>query len=163
MVANAVFLKMMWTGKQLNNLFWGSMATLLMLSIQRKLLLEKVCGSVIQECKDLCSVRKPSILRDTTPEGLKQFTDSAHVTELSERVPVRYTILSSAFGKPVISKARNQNGENETNDESNTATPAISMAASILLRKRCQQMSAQAFRFSTVLWHSGAKKQANSK
>lgn len=153
----------MWTGKQLNNLFWGSMATLLMLSIQRKLLLEKVCGSVIQECKDLCSVRKPSILRDTTPEGLKQFTDSAHVTELSERVPVRYTILSSAFGKPVISKARNQNGENETNDESNTATPAISMAASILLRKRCQQMSAQAFRFSTVLWHSGAKKQANSK
>lgn len=163
MVANAVFLKMMWTGKQLNNLFWGSMATLLMLSIQRKLLLEKVCGSVIEECKDLCSVRKPSILRDTTPEGLKQFTDSAHVTELSERVPVRYTILSSAFGKPVISKARNQNGENETNDESNTATPAISMAASILLRKRCQQMSAQAFRFSTVLWHSGAKKQANSK
>lgn len=118
---------------------------MLMLSIQRKLLLEKVCGSVIQECKDLCSVRKPSILRDTTPEGLKQFTDSAHVTELSERVPVRYTILSSAFGKPVISKARNQNGENETNDESNTATPAISMAASILLRKRCQQMSAQIF------------------
>ena len=139
------------------------MATLLMLSIQRKLLLEKVCGSVIQECKDLCSVRKPSILRDTTPEGLKQFTESAHVTELSERAPVLYTILSSAAGKPVISKARNQNGENETNDESNTATPAISMAASILLKKRCPQMSAQAYRFSTVLWHSGAKKQVSSK
>lgn len=108
-------------------------------------------------------MRKPSILRDTTPEGLKQFTESAHVTELSERAPVLYTILSSAAGKPVISKARNQNGENETNDESNTATPAISMAASILLKKRCPQMSAQAYRFSTVLWHSGAKKQVSSK
>ncbi|CAH3165645.1 unnamed protein product, partial [Porites lobata] len=127
--------------------------------VVRDALLEKVCGSVIEECKDLCSVRKPSILRDTTPEGLKQFTESAHVTELSERAPVLYTILSSAAGKPVISKARNQNGENETNDESNTATPAISMAASILLKKRCPQMSAQAYRFSTVLWHSGAKKQ----
>lgn len=108
-------------------------------------------------------MRKPSILRDTTPEGLKQFTESAHVTELSERAPVLYTILSSASGKPVISKARNQNGENETNDESNTATPAISMAASILLKKRCPQMSAQAYRFSTVLWHSVAKKQVSSK
>ena len=50
----------------------------------RDALLEKVCGSVIEECKDLCSVRKPSILRDTTPTGLMQFTESAHVTELSE-------------------------------------------------------------------------------
>lgn len=131
--------------------------------VVRDALLENVCGSVIEECKGLCSVRKPSILRDTTPEGLKQFTESAHVTELSERAPVLYTILSSAAGKPVISKARNQNGENETNDESNTATPAISMAASILLKKRCPQMSAQAYRFSTVLWHSGAKKQVSSK
>ena len=56
--------------------------------VVRDALLEKVCGSVIEECKDLCSVRKPSILRDTTPEGLKQFTESAHVTELSERAPV---------------------------------------------------------------------------
>ena len=128
----------------------------------RDALLEKVCGSVIEECKDLCSVKKPSILRNTTPEGLKQFTESANVTELSERTPVLYTILSSAAGKPVLSKAGNQNGENGANDESNTAAPAMSMAVSILLKKRCPQMSARAYRFSTVLWHSGAKKQVSS-
>ena len=57
------------------------------------------------------------------------------------------------------SKKRRKIEKGSNNDEQNDAAP-ISLAASILLKERCPQMSAIAYRFSLgVLWHSGAKKQ----
>jgi len=127
----------------------------------RDALLEKVRAAVTSECKDLCSVKTPSLLRNTSPTGLKQFSESAHVAELAERAPILYLLLSAAVGKPIPQTAGNHDEENASSSDtdSNKTVPAISMAASVLLKTRCPQMSAQAYRVSTVLWHSGAKKQ----
>jgi len=67
----------------------------------RDALLEKVRGAVTSECKDLCSVKTPSLLRDTSPTGLKQFSEGAHVAELAEGAPILYLLLSAAVGKPI--------------------------------------------------------------
>lgn len=128
----------------------------------RDAILQKVRGTILTECKDLCSVNSPSMLRNTTPAGLKQFNESAHVAEFSERAPVLYSMLSAAVEKRGNISTDIQDVENGNKNESKSkAAPAISMAASVLLKKRCPQMSAQAYRLSTVLWHSGAKKQVS--
>ena len=42
--------------------------------------------------------------------------------------------------------------------EKDKRIPAISLAVSILLRSRCSYMSANSYRMSTILWHSGVDK-----
>lgn len=127
----------------------------------RDALVNKIKGTVIAECKDLCSVKNPSLLRKSSPVGLKEFTESAHVAELSDRAPVLYSLLSAAAGKATDGKAGDQNVEKATGENGDKTAPAVSIAASVLLKTRCPQMSAQAYRVSAVLWHSGAKKQVS--
>ena len=125
-------------------------------------LLQRVCSSINEECKMLCSTRRPSVLRDVSPLGLKQFTETNHVAELATRAPVLYAVLSSAVGKnPTVKESLDVQEPNTTSEQCTKIVPPISMAASILLKSRCPQMSAQAYRLSTVLWHSGAKKQVS--
>ena len=125
-------------------------------------LLQKVCKSINEECKELCSTKSPSVLRDVSPLGLKQFTEATHVAELATRAPVLYAVLSSAVGKnPTVKENFDVQEPNPTSKQRTKILPPISMAASILLKSRCPQMSAQAYRLSTVLWHSGAKKQVS--
>lgn len=104
----------------------------------------------------------PSVLRDVSPQGLKQFTETTHVAELATRAPVLYAVLSSAVGKNhTVKENLDVQEPNTTSEQRTKIVPPISMAASILLKSRCPQMSAQAYRLSTVLWHSGAKKQVS--
>ena len=125
-------------------------------------LLQRVCSSINEECKELCSTRRPSVLRDVSPQGLKQFTETTHVAELATRAPVLYAVLSSAVGKNhTVKENLDVQEPNTTSEQRTKIVPPISMAASILLKSRCPQMSAQAYRLSTVLWHSGAKKQVS--
>ena len=62
-------------------------------------LLQKVCSSINDECKELCSTRSPSVLRDVSPLGLREFTETTHVAELANRAPVLHAVLSSAVGR----------------------------------------------------------------
>ncbi|XP_031559255.1 uncharacterized protein LOC116295548, partial [Actinia tenebrosa] len=58
-----------------------------------------------------------------------------------------------------LRKKRKTKGDGNGDEMSGSAAPIV-FAASILLKQRCPQMSALAFRFSLgVLWHGGAKKQ----
>ena len=87
-----------------------------------------------------------------SPLGLKQFTETTHVAELANQAPVLYAVLSSAVGKnPTMKKNLvNVQEPNTTSEQCTKIVPPIGMASSILLKSRCPQMSAQAYRLSTV-------------
>ena len=44
----------------------------------RDKLLQKVCSSISDKCKELCSTKSPSVLRDVSPLGLREFTETTH-------------------------------------------------------------------------------------
>ena len=86
-----------------------------------------------------------------------------HVAELDNRAPVLHAVLSSAVWKnPTVKENLTDVQEpNRASEQHAKIVSPISVAKSILLKSRCPQMSAQAYRLSTVLWHSGAKKQVS--
>lgn len=104
----------------------------------------------------LCSQKQPSILRKTKAKQLQEFSERK-CEELKTRAPTLHGCIRSVT---TSSKKRRKIEKGSNNDEQNDAAP-ISLAASIvLLKQRCPQTSAIAYRFSLgVLWHSGAKKQ----
>lgn len=126
-------------------------------------LLQKVRSNINDECKELSSTKSPSVLRNVSPLGLRKFTETTHVAELANRAPVLYAVLSSVVGKnPTVKENLADVQELNTASEQHAKiVPPISTATSILLMSRCPQMSAQAYRLSTVLWGSGAKKQVS--
>ena len=126
-------------------------------------LLQKVCSSISDKCKELCSTKSPSVLRDVSPLGLREFTETTHVAELDNRAPVLHAVLSSAVWKnPTVKENLTDVQEpNRASEQHAKVVSPISVATSILLKSRCPQMSAQAYRLSTVLWHSGAKKKVS--
>lgn len=116
----------------------------------RKELLIKLQGEIGQECQQLCSIKSP-MLRKCDPHSLSTFCDEEFEKELQLRAPVFHSCLTTA-----IIDNKHKKGK--------LIAPAITMAASILLKQRCPQMSAQAYRYAIgVLWHSGAKKQVRFK
>ena len=99
----------------------------------------------------MASKKVPSFLSKTDPESLLGLPDQCIVSELKERAPFLHRVFQSA----VMTKRRKMrllNGQYE-----DTSIPAISMATSALLKKRCSYLSAQAFRIGFVLHHNGAK------
>ena len=117
----------------------------------KKALYQKVAGDVLRECEQLCSLGDPSLLRDATPNGLKSFTETAHLAELQRRAPILLSILQASTSTRTTGKSESTHGV--------SPDCAVSMAASVLLHARCPQMSAQSYRLALVLWHSGARKQ----
>lgn len=51
----------------------------------KEALIKKVMVEVSLECEQLCSLINPSILRDASPNGLKSFSETAHVEELQKK------------------------------------------------------------------------------
>ena len=116
-----------------------------------KMQLKKITKEVSKECEQLCSSNNPSMLRDSSTDGLKSFNETAHVEELHKRAPLFYSILeASSLNENVV--------QHNTNYGVNLHC-SQSIAASALLRARCHHMSAQSYRLALVLWHSGARKQ----
>ena len=117
-------------------------------------LLTKVRGEIENECQSLCSNKNPSLFRRSSPQDLISFSENKCETELKEKAPVFHKCLQAAT---ICRETRKKMdlGQKQCNTSS-----AITMAASVLLKRRCSQMCAQAYRFSIgVMWHSGAKKQ----
>lgn len=120
----------------------------------RTLLLQKVVKNVQTECSCLCSRKNPSVLRRISPCDIVGYKDRIFETELKERSPILYSVLKEASAS-----SRSQRKKTKDISRKDTSLPAICMAASLLLRKRCSAMSAIAYRMSTVLWQGGVKKQ----
>ena len=121
-------------------------------------ILQKVYMDINKESSSLCSDKKPSILKQTKPNDLSDFPKKVR----------RGTGRKSTYVVWMLGKLRCKPEQKEkTKDEngkkiSGLNTAPIAFAASILLRQRCPQMSAMAYRFSIgVLWHSGAKNQVH--
>ena len=121
----------------------------------RSEILRKVRGEIENECHSLCSIKNPSLFRRSSPEDLISFSETKCAAELKEKAPVLHECLQAA----TISRESKKKMESGEKHSINTSS-AITVAASVLLKRRCAQMSAQAYRFSVgVMWHSGAKKQ----
>ena len=121
----------------------------------KEIILKEVEHDIQDECTALCSKKNPSILSRVSPDCLMQLTDTAVVDELKERAPVLSRCLTATTQSKRSMAKKTTDGKNE---RKNKRIPAISLAASILLRSRCPYMSANAYRMSTVLWHSGVDK-----
>jgi hypothetical protein len=120
----------------------------------RKEILKKVYIDIEHESQCLCSGKNPSMFRKCSSEDLVNFSERDCEIEMKVKAP---TLFGCMLAATVSAKTKKKVESGRA--KCNTA-PAITMAASVLLKRRCPQMSAQAYRFSLgVLWHSGAKKQ----
>ena len=124
--------------------------------------LQRVEKSIQKECKDLCGRRQPSLLRATSPDSLIKLTDIQLNEEVRTRAPTLHRFLGAAAlneRSQWKAKAGIIKGEKSANANNDQSIPAVSMASSLLLRARCPEMSANAYRFSTLLWHASCEKQ----
>ena len=101
-------------------------------------LLQKVCSSINDECKELCSTKSPSVLRDVSPLRLREFTETTHGAELANRPPVLHAVLSSAVGRnPTVKEnLANVQKDNTASKQPDKIVPPISMATSPPFLKR---------------------------
>ena len=120
----------------------------------KETILKEVERDIQAECTALCSRKSPSIFSKVSSDDLMQLTDTAIVEELQERAP----ILSRCIKATTRSKRSMAEKEKAKKGEKDKRIPAISLAVSILLRSRCSYMSANSYRMSTILWHSGVDK-----
>ena len=119
----------------------------------KETILKEVERDIQVECTALCS-RKSPIFSKVSSDDLMQLTDTAIVEELQERAP----ILSRCIKATTRSNRSMAEKEKAKKGEKDKRIPAISLAVSILLRSQCSYMSANSYRMSTILLHSGVDK-----
>ena len=113
---------------------------------------DHITEMVQKESLNIASANNPSMLAKTDPKSLLEFTDEKFVEELRQKALVLYQVL---FAAVVTRKRYLQIKRGEETDA--FSKPAISMAASVLLKNRDQKLCAQAYRVGFILHHSGAK------
>jgi len=93
-----------------------------------------------KECIDLCSKKKPSLLRSSGPEEMLNFSLSKLCKEWKERAPLFYSFLMTcATGK----------------DKKIDWFPSVAVAGSALLKERNMHMNATQALISVMLRQSG--------
>ena len=118
--------------------------------------LKEWIGSVVnKEAKRMAKKGSPSCLAKTDSDSLLQLSNQMIADELKEKASIMHTVLRSAIVTPRQNK-KILNGESKDRSIS-----AIAMASSVILKKRCSNLSAQAFRVGFILHFSGAKKMVN--
>ena len=114
----------------------------------------KLYEDIQHESQLLCSDKNPTLLKKCNAEDLIELSNEKIVAEIKSLAPVLYGCLHE-----VTCSKQKQKRELMTGKSTNIVE-AIAIASSILLRWRCERMSALAYRFSIgVLWHNGTKKQ----
>ena len=98
------------------------------------------------ELEGLCKKRKNSILRQTKAEGLVAFCMEKLVHEIEKEIPLLNQLLESLC----CSKSSKRASGTSTVDQNVKAT-----IAATILRERCPEMSALAYRTGLVLRHTG--------
>ena len=97
------------------------------------------------ELEELCKKRKNSILRQTKAEGLVAFRMEKLVHETEKEIPLNQLLESLC-----CSKSSKRASGTSTVDQSVKAT-----IAATILRERCPEMSALAYRTGLILRHTG--------
>lgn len=93
----------------------------------KKVIVEKVLQLMTLQVNGLCSRRQPSMLRNTTKEGIAEFDFKKLCFEWKERAPLLYAFLMTC-----TSSKRQDNPE---------WLPSVSVAGSILLKQRNSHMN----------------------
>lgn len=119
----------------------------------KEMLLKKFHEEINNETVEICRTTTPSLLRKISPDNLQTFSAERHELELQERCPVLYRCLRSCAVSPEKEKLLKE-GNVKT---SKRPHQALSVASSVLLKYRNQQMSAQAYRIGVMLWNGGTK------
>jgi len=128
---------------------WKTATNILLFKIKEtKPYIQQVLRKVVgKEFFDLCKVGK-SILRKKTPKELVEFSNQNLAKEVSKECPLWNSCLVGACGISL-----NEEGKaSETKDIN-----AIAAATAVVAKHRNNQMSAFAYRISSILMHSGAK------
>ena len=103
----------------------------------RTLVIEKVLDIVSKEVAELCSRKKPSLLRQTKKDDLVKFSLDQLCEEWKRRAPLFYSFL-------VVSSATKSTG--------NTSwLPSVAVSGSVLLKQRNHEMSATAYVLGILL------------
>lgn len=135
---------------------WQSIAQAVMKSDKLScILVDLVLKQLQDECKQLCSCSRKSILRKLSPEDLQDFNWLSIAWELKQEAPLLFAI--SAAGAP----ARPCNVYKGATEVS--CYPALCTAAAIFLKERCQFMSALQHFLGVILFHGNASKQVQFK
>lgn len=112
---------------------------------------ELVKGLVIKEMdhelEELCRQKSNSILRQTKATELLDFKTEKFIKEIEEKTPLLNQALKS------ICCSNNK----KRSSTCNTPNPCVkATVAATILRERCPEMSAMAYRTGLVLRHAGA-------
>lgn len=107
-------------------------------------LINKTLDTLQKECDDLCSKKKPSLLRKSEAD-MKNFSLFQLCHEWKERAPLFYSFLMTC------SSGYHYNKDDKRLDWS----PAIAVAGSALLKKRNVHMNATASLISVMVRQSG--------
>lgn len=114
------------------------------IEVLKRPIVAAVCSEVRQECQKLCTTicGKTSVLRDTSPTHLKQFSWKELCHELEDRSAIFFEVLQAA-----VKRQRKQHSQKSTQQ-------SIGFAASILLHERNQFMCAPQC-INSVILHTG--------
>ena len=99
------------------------------------------------ELEELCKKRKNSILRQTKAEGVVAFKMEKSIEEIEKETPLLNRILQSLC----CSTSNKRASRTSTVDQNVGAT-----IVATILRERCPEMLALAYRTGLVLRHTGA-------
>jgi hypothetical protein len=103
----------------------------------RKVVIQKVLGIVSKEVSDLCSRKKPSMLRKTGKDDLMKFSLEQLCDEWEKRAPIFYLFLvASSITKTTKNKSW---------------LPSVAVSGSVLLKQRNGDMSATAYVLGILL------------
>uniref|UniRef100_A0AAY5K462 DUF4604 domain-containing protein n=1 Tax=Esox lucius TaxID=8010 RepID=A0AAY5K462_ESOLU len=114
------------------------------------LVIKEVLKRVDKECHAITSFEFNSILRQTSPSALKDFTWDKVLEEWRTNAPTFMSFLETAstFVKT----------QNKKTPKAHRKKCTMAMAGSSLLQARCERMSAAMHRNSIILHHGNAKK-----
>ena len=132
---------------------WQSIARSVMkCSALSAIVVELVLKRLREECELLCSRSKRTKLAHSSPDELQSFSWTSVATELKQKAPILYAMLSTV-GAPL----RPRNIHKGASEESRY--PAICTAAAVLLKERCDYMCALQHLVGVILFHGNASKQ----
>ena len=107
-------------------------------------LINKTLDALQKECSDLCSRKKPSLLRKSEADDMKNFSLLQLCHEWKKRAPLFYSFLMTC-----------SSGYDDNNDTAHEWSPAAAVAGSVLLKKRNVHMNATASLISIMVRQSG--------
>ena len=116
---------------------------------------DMVLKQLNDECQHLCSKSSNGILRRSSPDALLSFNWLSVASELRQEAPLLFAVLLAVGASP-----RPRNAHKGASEISRY--PVLCTAAAILLKERCDYMSALQHLLGIILFHGNASKQVSS-